>query len=56
MSVNYATSNSSAVAGTHYTATSGTLTWADGESGVKNVPVPITNIGSPQNPSNSASR
>ena len=49
-SVNYATSNSSAVAGTHYTAGERHPVWADGESGVRIVPVPITNTGSPQNP------
>lgn len=48
VSVNYATSNSSAIAGTHYTAASGTLNWADGESGVKNISVPITNTASAQ--------
>ena len=50
VSVNYATSNTSALAGTHYTASSGTLNWADGEGGEKFVPVPITNIGAAQNP------
>lgn len=48
VTVNYATSNSSALAGTHYTTTSGTLTWADGETGIKNISVPITNTGSVQ--------
>ncbi len=48
VSVNYATSNSSATAGTHYTASSGTLTWADGEAGYKMIAVPITNTGTPQ--------
>lgn len=43
VSVNYATSNSSAIAGTHFTTSSGTLNWADGETGEKFVPVPITN-------------
>lgn len=50
VSVNYATSNTSAIAGTHYTSSSGTLDWADGESGTKLIPVPITNTGSAQNP------
>lgn len=48
VTVNYATSNSSALAGTHYTASSGTLTWADGETGDKMIPVPITNTPSAQ--------
>lgn len=50
VSVSFATSNSSAIAGTHYTASSGTLNWADGETGVKNISVPITNTASPQVP------
>lgn len=50
VTVNYATSNSSAVAGTHYTASNGTLTWADGESGEKMINVPITNTPAPQHP------
>lgn len=37
VSIDYATQDDSAVAGTHYTATSGTLNWADGESGTKTV-------------------
>lgn len=50
VTVNYATSNSSATAGTHYTATSGTLTWPDGDTTDKNINVPITNTGSAQMP------
>lgn len=50
VTVNYATSNSSALAGTHYTNTSGTLSWADGEQGTKTIAVPVTNTGSPQFP------
>ena len=50
VSVNYATSNTSALAGTHYTATSGTLNWADGETGVKTISVPITNTATAQTP------
>jgi hypothetical protein len=41
MSVNYATANSSAVAGTHYTAASGTLDWADGDAAPKTISIPI---------------
>jgi hypothetical protein len=41
VSVNYATQNGEAVAGTDYAATSGTLTWADGELGSKPVTVSI---------------
>lgn len=50
VSVNCATSNSSAIAGTHYTTTSSTLNWADGEQGIKTFSVPITNTSSPQLP------
>jgi uncharacterized protein (TIGR03790 family) len=38
----YSTSNGSALAGTDYTATSGTLTWANGDSSTKQISVPIT--------------
>ncbi len=41
VSVNYATGGGTAVAGTHYTDTNGTLDWADGEGGVKTIQVPI---------------
>ena len=41
VSVSFATSNASATAGTHYTSTSGSLTWADGEAGEKNIVVPL---------------
>ncbi len=42
VSVQYATSNGSATAGQDYTATSGTLTWADGDSSPRSFTVPIT--------------
>lgn len=64
VTVQYATSNSSATASTHYTSTSGTLVWEHGESSVKTFTVPVTNTASPQqgrqfsvtlsNPSNGA--
>ncbi|MFT3706940.1 MAG: Calx-beta domain-containing protein [Archangium sp.] len=41
VSVNYATSNGTATAGSDYTATSGTLSWANGESAQKSFTVPI---------------
>jgi bacillolysin len=41
VSVSYATSNGTATAGTDYTATSGTLSWADGESGTKTFKVAL---------------
>ena len=43
VTVNYATANGTAVAGTDYTATSGTLTFAPGET-TKTVFVPITTV------------
>ena len=42
MSVNYTTSNGTATAGSDYTAASGTLTFADGETS-KSISVPINN-------------
>ncbi|MFA6563838.1 MAG: Calx-beta domain-containing protein [Verrucomicrobiia bacterium] len=43
--VDYATSNGTATAGTDYTATTGTLTWADGDGSTKSFAVPILNGG-----------
>ena len=43
ISVNYATADDTAVAGTDYQATSGTLTWADGDATPKTITVPIIN-------------
>jgi autotransporter-associated beta strand protein len=48
VSVNYATSDSSALAGTHYTAASGTLTWANGETNAKIVSVTLLTTAAPQ--------
>ncbi len=42
-SVNYATSNGSAVAGTDYTAENGTLNWADGDASAQTFTVPVSN-------------
>ncbi len=42
-SVSYATANSSAASGSDYTATSGTLSWASGDSAVKTIRVPVLN-------------
>lgn len=43
VSVNYATSNGSASAGSDYASASGSLNWADGESGSKSFTVSIAN-------------
>jgi hypothetical protein len=40
VSVNYSTSNGIAVAGSDFTAQSGTLTWADGDRSVRTITVP----------------
>lgn len=50
VTVNYATSNTSAIAGTHYTGSSGTLSWEDGEEGIQNISIPIENTVSAQAP------
>jgi hypothetical protein len=42
-SVNYASSNQTAVAGTDYTAVNGTLTWSDGDMTAKTINVPVSN-------------
>jgi len=42
-SVDFATSNGSAIAGTDFTAASGTLNWSAGEGGSKFISVPISN-------------
>ena len=49
--VNYATANGTAIAGVNYTATTGTLTWADGEMGSKTFTVPVLqdNVYTPTN-------
>jgi hypothetical protein len=43
-SVDYATSDNTALAGTDYTATSGTLSWADGDSSSRTISIPITSV------------
>ncbi len=42
-SVNYATANGTAIAGTDYTSASGTLSWADGDSTPKSIAIPVLN-------------
>jgi hypothetical protein len=42
-SVSYATVNGTAIAGTNYTAKSGTLKWASGDSSSKSFSIPISN-------------
>lgn len=44
------TANSSAIAGTHYTSFSNTVTFADGDATQQTVSVPLLNTGSPQLP------
>ena len=44
--VGYTTVNGTAQAGTDYVATSGSVTWADGESAVKGVAVSVTSLAS----------
>jgi hypothetical protein len=42
VSVNYATQNGTAVAGTDFTATTGSLTWADGDAAAKTFSIPVS--------------
>src|SRR5579863_1866600 len=42
VTVAYATSNGTAIAGTNFTAQSGTLTWADGDASSKSISVPVS--------------
>ena len=44
--VGYSTVNGTATAGTDYVATSGTVTWSDGDSTAKSVTVPVSNTAS----------
>lgn len=50
VSVDYATSDGTAVAGTDYPATNGTLTYADGVSGNQTISIPITDDNTVENP------
>ena len=43
ISVSYATADGTAIAGTDYTATSGTLQWADGDASSQAISVPVSN-------------
>ncbi len=43
VSVHYSTSNGTALAGSDYTASSGTLNWADGDGAAKTFPITISN-------------
>lgn len=45
VSIAYATTSGSALAGTDFTATSGTLAWATGEAGTKTITIPILRDG-----------
>jgi hypothetical protein len=50
VSVNYATSSGTATSGSDFTATSGTINFAAGDSTPKTIVVPITNDGVPEPP------
>ena len=47
LTVAYATSDGTDLAGRDYTATGGTLTWADGDTAPQRIDVPILNSGNP---------
>ena len=44
VSVNYATANGTALAGTHYTTQSGTISWASGDSAAKTITIPLSAV------------
>ncbi|OAD18731.1 Na-Ca exchanger/integrin-beta4 domain protein, partial [Candidatus Thiomargarita nelsonii] len=50
ISVNYATSDNTATAGSDYTATSGTLNWADGDATDKSFTITISDDGKSEGP------
>jgi uncharacterized repeat protein (TIGR01451 family) len=41
LAINYSTANGTALAGVNYTTTTGTLTWAEGETGLKSFKIPV---------------
>jgi hypothetical protein len=45
VAVSYATTDSAGLAGTYYTPSSGTLSWADGDSASRTVQIPIAKVG-----------
>ncbi len=49
LSVTYATSNGTALAGPDFVAQSGTLTWGPGDASVKTINVPVTSDGTNEN-------
>lgn len=44
VSIDYTTKDGTALDGVNYTATSGTLTWANGESGAKSIVIPLIDV------------
>jgi fibronectin type 3 domain-containing protein len=50
VSISYSFSATTAIAGTHFDGTGGTVTWVDGESGIKMIRVPLLSSGSAQHP------
>lgn len=48
VSVRYTTASGSATAGTHYQSVSGTLTWADGDTTAKSIPLEILPYATPE--------
>ena len=49
VSVNYSTANGTAIAGQDFTAVSGSLSWANGETGAKTFSIPLLNDGLVEN-------
>ncbi|MGX5203323.1 carboxypeptidase regulatory-like domain-containing protein [Aliikangiella sp. IMCC44632] len=44
LTINYATANGTAQAGSEYTATSGSIAWADGDSEPKTISIPVSTV------------